>query len=220
MSTSQTRLASFPVEIDKTLITCSFFQGHVNVLLENSFSDYFEYVVRDPILFGDFRNALTEEPRVYEDVVDYEATKAIFEEVRSLFITSANENHWSVSLEYFFKFLYILLKYVKMWKKWICSSKMQGLAGSGRSQMFFKICVLKNFENFTGKHLCWSLIIKLQAFKVFKYTFFYRTPPFVALSLLCNSIDWFLYESKTDTYGLRSVWKYTCDHGKFSCSLI
>ena len=23
--------------------------------------------------------------------------------------------------------------------------------------MFFKICVLKNFTNFTGKHLCWSL---------------------------------------------------------------
>ena len=25
--------------------------------------------------------------------------------------------------------------------------------------MFFKICVLKNFENFTGKHLCWSLFL-------------------------------------------------------------
>ena len=31
-------------------------------------------------------------------------------------------------------------------------------------QMFFKISVLKNFTNFTRKHLCWSLIlIKLQA---------------------------------------------------------
>ena len=30
--------------------------------------------------------------------------------------------------------------------------------------MFFKIVVLKNFANFTGKHLCWSLfLIKLQA---------------------------------------------------------
>ena len=34
---------------------------------------------------------------------------------------------------------------------------------SRRSQMFFKIRVLKNFANFTGKHLCWSLfLIKLQ----------------------------------------------------------
>ena len=39
---------------------------------------------------------------------------------------------------------------------------------SSRSQMFFKIDVLKNFAIFTGKHLCWSLfLIKLQAFKCF-----------------------------------------------------
>ena len=31
---------------------------------------------------------------------------------------------------------------------------------SSRSQMFFKIGVLKNFANFTGKHLCWSLFFK------------------------------------------------------------
>ena len=36
----------------------------------------------------------------------------------------------------------------------------------GRSQMFFKISVLKRFANFTGKHLCWSLfLIKLQALR-------------------------------------------------------
>ena len=37
---------------------------------------------------------------------------------------------------------------------------------SSRSQMFFKISVLKNFAIFTGKHLRWSLfLIKLQAFR-------------------------------------------------------
>ena len=37
---------------------------------------------------------------------------------------------------------------------------------SSRPQMFFKIEVLKNFANFTGKHLCWSLfLIKLQALR-------------------------------------------------------
>ena len=30
---------------------------------------------------------------------------------------------------------------------------------SSRSKMFFKIGVLKNFENFTGKHLCCSLFL-------------------------------------------------------------
>ena len=29
-----------------------------------------------------------------------------------------------------------------------------------RSQMFVKIGVLKNFENFTGKHLCWGLFLE------------------------------------------------------------
>ena len=30
---------------------------------------------------------------------------------------------------------------------------------SSRSQMFFKIDVLKNFAIFIGKHLCWSLFL-------------------------------------------------------------
>ena len=35
---------------------------------------------------------------------------------------------------------------------------------SGRLQLFFKLGVLKNFVNFTGKHLCCNLfLIKLQA---------------------------------------------------------
>ena len=37
---------------------------------------------------------------------------------------------------------------------------------SSRSQMFFKIAVLKIFAIFTGKHLCWSLfLIKLQPWR-------------------------------------------------------
>ena len=57
--------------------------------------------------------------------------------------------------------------------------------------MFFKAGVLKNFSNFTGKHLWWSLfLIKLQVLKhkcfpvkfekFFKDTFFYRTYPVAA----------------------------------------
>ena len=33
---------------------------------------------------------------------------------------------------------------------------------NSRSQMFFKIDVLKNFANFTWKHLCWSFFLKRQ----------------------------------------------------------
>ena len=40
------------------------------------------------------------------------------------------------------------------------------ISRSSRSQIFFKIGVLKNFAIFIGKHMCWSLfLIKLQALK-------------------------------------------------------
>ena len=43
---------------------------------------------------------------------------------------------------------------------------LKSIIRSSRSQMFIKIGALKNFANFTGKHLCWSLfLIKLQAFR-------------------------------------------------------
>lgn len=53
----------------------------MNELVEQNFTSYIDTVSREPILFGDYRNALTEDPRLYEDVVDYEAAKAIFDEV-------------------------------------------------------------------------------------------------------------------------------------------
>ena len=53
--------------------------------------------------------------------------------------------------------------------------------------MFFKIGVLKNFEMFSGKHLCRSLffsyeketptqVLSCEYYEVFKNSFFYRTP--------------------------------------------
>ncbi|CAK1584360.1 unnamed protein product [Parnassius mnemosyne] len=41
-----------------------------------------EYVLRDPLLFGDYRNALDEdEVRYYEDLLDYEAVYFLFQEI-------------------------------------------------------------------------------------------------------------------------------------------
>ena len=60
------------------------FQGYISELVEQNFTSYVDTVNREPILFGDYRNALTEDPRLYEDIVDYEAAKAIFDEVRSV----------------------------------------------------------------------------------------------------------------------------------------
>ena len=49
---------------------------------EPQFKPSIEYVFRDPVMFGDYRNALElGEPRIYEDLQDYEASKALFEQV-------------------------------------------------------------------------------------------------------------------------------------------
>lgn len=58
-----------------------FLQGYVEELVEQNFTNYVDTVNREPILFGDYRNALSEDPRLYEDIVDYEAAKAVFDEV-------------------------------------------------------------------------------------------------------------------------------------------
>ncbi|KAL0979348.1 hypothetical protein UPYG_G00183960 [Umbra pygmaea] len=64
-------------EIDKALV-----QGHIKSLIEEHFNSALESSMRDPILFGDYRTALNEsEPRVYEDVQDYDTSKALFQEI-------------------------------------------------------------------------------------------------------------------------------------------
>ena len=54
---------------------------------------------------------------------------------------------------------------------------------SSRSAMFFKIGILKNFSNFTGKHLLESLFNKVAELQAF----FHRTPP-VAASGICQDV--------------------------------
>lgn len=61
-------------------IFCQKVQGHIKRLVEEHFVSEMEAVMSDPILFGDYRTALSEsEPRVYEDIQDYDSSKAMFE---------------------------------------------------------------------------------------------------------------------------------------------
>lgn len=49
-------------------------------MVDEHFKSDMEAVSKDPILFGDYSNALAEtEPRVYEDILDYEASKILFQ---------------------------------------------------------------------------------------------------------------------------------------------
>nr|XP_057927446.1 dynein axonemal heavy chain 10-like isoform X3 [Doryrhamphus excisus] len=64
-------------EKDKNLV-----QGLIKNLVEEHFKANMDDVMKDPILFGDYKTALSEtEPRVYEDLQDYEASKALFQEI-------------------------------------------------------------------------------------------------------------------------------------------
>ncbi|XP_067910594.1 dynein axonemal heavy chain 10 isoform X6 [Heterodontus francisci] len=64
-------------EVDKKLV-----QGHITKLIEEHFPSVLEQAIRDPILFGDYRTFMNEgEPRIYEDIQDYEAAKALFQEI-------------------------------------------------------------------------------------------------------------------------------------------
>lgn len=63
---------------------------HIESEIRSNFEDeeeVIEYVLRDPLLFGDYRNACNEEePRYYEDLLDYEAIYSLLMEVE--FISS------------------------------------------------------------------------------------------------------------------------------------
>ncbi|UYV65969.1 DNAH10 [Cordylochernes scorpioides] len=62
---------------DRTIVN-----GKLESLVEDNYREHKEDVLRDPILYGDYRNALdTEEPRLYEDLGDYATIKSLFEEV-------------------------------------------------------------------------------------------------------------------------------------------
>ncbi|CAG5923192.1 unnamed protein product [Menidia menidia] len=64
-------------ETDKTLV-----QGYIKNLTEEHFKSEVEAVMKDPILFGDYKTVLNEsEPRVYEDIQGYDASKALFREI-------------------------------------------------------------------------------------------------------------------------------------------
>ncbi|KAJ4435378.1 hypothetical protein ANN_17992 [Periplaneta americana] len=59
-----------------------FMKTRITGELQDAFPDDTEYIMRDPLLFGDYRNAMNEdEPRVYEDLIDYDAIYHLFREI-------------------------------------------------------------------------------------------------------------------------------------------
>ena len=55
--------------------------GYITRMLEKHFIEESVYVKEEPILFGDYKNFLSDEIRFYEDLVDYETIGGIFKEI-------------------------------------------------------------------------------------------------------------------------------------------
>jgi hypothetical protein len=53
--------------------------------IEKHFPEDRKFIMRDPLLFGDYSNAMNEDgSRIYEDLLDYDAIYYLFQEVGPL----------------------------------------------------------------------------------------------------------------------------------------
>ncbi|XP_059138610.1 dynein axonemal heavy chain 10-like [Physella acuta] len=113
---------------DKDLV-----QGHILRLIKEHFKDSnSEYIARDPILYGDFRYALDEgEPRIYEDLQDYEACKALFNEI----LEDYNAVQDSMRLVLFDDALEHLTRIHRVLRMDRGNSLLVGVGGSGKQSL-------------------------------------------------------------------------------------
>ncbi|KAL8575827.1 Dynein heavy chain 10, axonemal [Nucella lapillus] len=107
-------------------------KGTIKDLVEENYKLYMETVMRDPIMFGDFRTFLDEaEPRLYEDVQDYEATKALFEEI----MDDYSENVGNMSLVLFDDALEHLTRIHRVLRMDRGHALLVGVGGSGKQSL-------------------------------------------------------------------------------------
>ncbi|TRY94050.1 hypothetical protein DNTS_011956 [Danionella cerebrum] len=113
-------------ETDKNLV-----QGHIKNLIGEHFPSDLESAMRGPILFGDYRTALKSEPRVYEDILDYDASKALFQEI----LEEYNENKSRMNLVLFddaLEHLTVVHRIIRMDRS---HALLVGVGGSGKQSL-------------------------------------------------------------------------------------
>ncbi|KAH9514997.1 Dynein heavy chain 10, axonemal [Bulinus truncatus] len=108
-------------------------QEHILRLIKEYFKEaHMDNISRDPILFGDFRFALDEEePRIYEDLQDYEACKALFHEI----MEDYNEVKSSMRLVLFDDALEHLTRIHRVLRMDRGNSLLVGVGGSGKQSL-------------------------------------------------------------------------------------
>ncbi|CAL8247788.1 unnamed protein product [Merluccius merluccius] len=114
-------------EKDKTLV-----QGHLKNLIDEHFKSDLEAAMRDPILFGDYKTTLNEsEPRVYEDIQDYDAAKALFQEI----LEEYNETKSKMNLVLFDDALEHLTRVHRVIRMDRGHALLVGVGGSGKQSL-------------------------------------------------------------------------------------
>uniref|UniRef100_H2ZL82 Uncharacterized protein n=1 Tax=Ciona savignyi TaxID=51511 RepID=H2ZL82_CIOSA len=121
---------------DKTIV-----QVLIQKLVEENFPKIEEFVSRDPCLFGDYRTALQfcfftqdepeSEPRLYEDVQDFDAAKALFQEI----LEEYNEDHTAMNLVLFEDALDHLTRIHRIIRMDHGHSLLVGVGGSGKQSL-------------------------------------------------------------------------------------
>uniref|UniRef100_A0A3Q3B280 Dynein axonemal heavy chain 10 n=1 Tax=Kryptolebias marmoratus TaxID=37003 RepID=A0A3Q3B280_KRYMA len=152
-------------ETDKNLV-----QGHIKNLIEEHFKSDMGAVMKDPILFGDYRTALSDsEPRVYEDIQDYDASKAMFEEI----LEEYNETKTRMNLVLFDDALEHLTRVHRIVRIDRGHALLVGVAGSGKQsltklaaftagcEVVFEITLSRGYNEYSFREDLKTLYLKL-----------------------------------------------------------
>lgn len=96
--------------------------------------DVVEFALRDPILFGDYRNASNEnDPRFYEDLLDYEAIYFLFQELLELY----NERKEKLNIVLFNDALEHLTRIHRVLRLERGHMMLVGVGGSGKRSLSY-----------------------------------------------------------------------------------
>ena len=109
-----------------------YLQESVNSLINQNFSDTSQHALRDPILYGDYRNMLQpNEPRLYEDIQDFDAAKGLFAEI----LQDYNEKNTAMNLVLFDDALDHLTRVHRVLRVKRGHSLLVGVGGSGKQSL-------------------------------------------------------------------------------------
>ena len=109
-----------------------YIQENISSLIAQNFGDTTTYVMREPILFGDYRNTLVSgEPRLYEDIQDFDASKGLFAEI----LDAYNEVYTPMNLVLFDDALDHLTRVHRVLRMNRGHALLVGVGGSGKQSI-------------------------------------------------------------------------------------